>query len=241
MRIVLKQCFYKNNTIGVKIGLFSYFMTNKDSLYQWSAVASVLFISSVLSAQKHTRAQPGDSEGSWEPHLSWTTLLIVALLLLQLSPNSAQFQLNFICVIMFLHLTFLMLLKRQWSVKEPRYAKGRVWRGFTGSHCLRDSAVTVFVCVCGYTLQPQSPGPSSCVPLHSAVFWASDKDKRQCFRNEQQPGAQTGWKRRRERWRGRGREKASQSRLVPLFSVWLCPLPWRFEIDLETHQTWIHG
>lgn len=167
--------------------------------------------------------------GSWEAHLSWTVRVIVGLLLpftlLQFIAVSIKFPdapLDFTSV-----------------SKEVAVGKGNQGRDDRRGSLVRTVCRILqwqSVRAYGYTPQPQPPSPSSSVPLHSIVFWASDKDKRQCFKNEQQPGAQTGWKRRR---RERLREYCNH--LVPLFSVWLRPPLWGFEIVLRMQQTWILG
>lgn len=188
-------------------------MTNINFALLEMAQAPVLFNSWVLSGETHTNTHSRAVERliCLGPSLCCSPLR---------SSNSAQFQLNF------------MLFLSTWPVFLRRVAVGKGNQGRDdreGSQVKAVCRVLQWLCVCvsacaracDYTPQLPPPSPSSSVPLHSIVFWASDKDKRQCFKNEQQPGAQTGWK--RERWR------EYCNHLVPLFSVWLDPPLWGFE------------
>lgn len=147
---------------------------------------------------------------------------------------------------MFLHLALPVFLKRYWLVKKTGFVgegmMERVHWQRTVCEIQWWQFLCVCMCVCGFTHRSHSH-PS---PLHVSLFILQSfghltKTNDSASEMSSSPGAQTGWKRRRERCRGRDGEKALQSRPVPLFSVWLCPLAWRFEIDLRTHQTWIHG
>jgi len=121
-------------------------------------------------------------------------------------------------------------LKRQRWLKETALAKGK--EDEEGSLCL-------CVCVChshSALLHVSLFIPQSFGHLTKTNDSASEMSSR-LRTNRLEEEEEEGEEEEGERdW-----EKVLQSRLVPLFSVWLCPLAWRFEMDLGTLQTWIHG
>lgn len=206
-----------------------------------------LQLKSLISPKTHT---PPDA-WQWRSHLSWTSLLIVGLLLLKLFPNSVHLQLNFIYITMFFQLTLAMFLKRQWLLKETGFPKERVtqsvhWQGL----CSRFSGDSLSVCACVWERMCECVvthrSHSHPVPLHVSLFIPlsfghltktndSASEMSSSLVHKQVEG---GGGRDVEGETERG--KKMQSRLVPLFSVWLCCLVWCFEIDLRTHQTWFY-
>lgn len=119
-----------------------------------------------------------------------------------------------------------MFLKRQWLVKETGFAKERKmervhWQGLSARFSV-DS-----FCVCVFVVTHRSH--SHPAPLHVSLFILQSFGHLTKTNDSASEMSSSLAHKQVERGGGRDgegeteREKALQSRLVPLFSVWLCP------------------